>query len=92
LITGANTGIGQEAARQCVGLDAELVILAVRTTKKGEDAKLSILQSNPTSVSKVEVWQLDMEAFESVLAFGERVQNLPKLDIAILNAGAFKFE
>jgi NAD(P)-dependent dehydrogenase (short-subunit alcohol dehydrogenase family) len=92
LITGSNSGIGLEAARQCVKLSAEVVILAVRTTSKGEAAKADILASNPSSNSQVEIWQLDMESFDSVLAFGERAQSLPRLDIALLNAGIFKFE
>lgn len=92
LITGANSGIGHEAARRCVKLNARLVILGVRSISKGEVAKSSILKSNPTSKCQVEIWQLDMESFNSVIAFGKRAQELPSLDVAMLNAGAFKFE
>ncbi|KAH7324070.1 putative 3-oxoacyl-reductase [Rhexocercosporidium sp. MPI-PUGE-AT-0058] len=92
LITGANSGIGLEAARQCVRLNATRVILAVRTISKGEKAKVDILKSNSASKTTVEVWPLNLESFDSVLAFGRRTQGLPRLDIAMLNAGAFKFE
>ncbi|PVH76571.1 putative 3-oxoacyl-reductase [Cadophora sp. DSE1049] len=92
LITGANSGIGLEAARQCVYLNAATLILAVRSASKGEDAKADILKSNPNSTTNVEVWLLDLESFESVLAFGKRAQSLPRLDVAMLNAGAFRFE
>ncbi|KAH7388985.1 putative 3-oxoacyl-reductase [Cadophora sp. MPI-SDFR-AT-0126] len=92
LITGANSGIGLEAARQCVFLNAATLILAVRSASKGEDAKVDVLKSNPDSKTKVEVWHLDLESFESVLALGKRAQTLPRLDIAMLNAGAFKFK
>lgn len=92
LITGSNSGIGLEAARQCSKLEAELVILAVRTVSKGEDAKASILKSNPSSSTRLEIWELDLESFKSVLAFGKRAGALRRLDIAILNAGVFKFE
>ena len=92
LITGANSGIGLEAARQCVSLSAKLIILAVRTMAKGEAAKKDILATNPTSKSEVQIWELDMESFESVTAFGKRTQTLPQLDIAMLNAGVFKTE
>jgi retinol dehydrogenase 12 len=86
LITGANSGIGLETARQCVRLNAKTVILAVRTLSKGNEAKSDILNSNPKSKTNVEVWALDMESFDSVLSFGTRANDLPHLDIAILNA------
>ncbi|KAE8441520.1 hypothetical protein EG329_004866 [Mollisiaceae sp. DMI_Dod_QoI] len=92
VITGANSGIGLEAARQCIRMKAKTVILAVRSTSKGEAAKTDILSTNPESSTQVEVWLLDMESFESVLAFGERASKLPRLHIAMLNAGVFKFE
>lgn len=76
IITGANSGIGLEAARQCVRMKAKIVILAVRSSSKGEAAKKDILSTNPGSSTQVEVWLLDMESFESVLAFGERVSKL----------------
>lgn len=79
LITGANSGIGLEAARQCVRLSVEVLILAVRSVGKGEAAKVEILKSNPRSESKVEVWDLDMESFDSVLAFGKRAQSLERM-------------
>lgn len=78
LITGANSGIGLEAARQCVRLNAATVILAVRTVSKGEEAKADILKSNPGSKTSVEVWPLDLESFDSVLAFGKRAQGLTR--------------
>jgi NAD(P)-dependent dehydrogenase (short-subunit alcohol dehydrogenase family) len=92
LITGSNAGIRLEAARQCVKLDASILILAVRNVPKGETAKADILKSNPTSRTQVEVWNLDQESIKSVIAFGKRVQRLPRLDVAILNAAVFKFD
>ncbi|KAH8800389.1 putative 3-oxoacyl-reductase [Xylogone sp. PMI_703] len=92
LITGANSGIGLEAARQCVHYNASRLILAVRTLSKGEEAKANILSSNPTSKTIVHVWELDLESFDSVIAFGYQMRSLDRLDVAILNAGNFKFE
>jgi len=92
IIIGANSGIGLEAARQCVPLEAALVIFTVRSLPKGEVAKADVLKTNPTSKTKVEVWHLDMESYDSVLAFGKRAQELPCLDIAMLNAACFKCE
>jgi retinol dehydrogenase-12 len=33
-----------------------------------------------------------MESYDSVLAFGRRAQELPRVDIAMLNAACFKYE
>jgi len=80
-----------EAARQYVKLRANFLILAVRNTSKGEAAKADILKPNPMAITQVEVWNLDQEPFESVIAFRKHVQELPRLDVAILNAALFKF-
>ena len=92
LITGGNTGLGLATARKCVGLGAERVILAVRSMAKGDTAKTSIQQSYPSSLTKIDVWDVDLQSFESVLAIGRRAASLPRLDVALLNAGVFKFE
>ena len=92
LITGGNTGLGLATARKCVGLGAERVILAVRSMAKGDTAKTSIQQSHPSSLTKIDVWDVDLQSFESVLAIGKRAATLPRLDVALLNAGVFKFE
>jgi retinol dehydrogenase 12 len=91
-ITGANTGIGLETARQCVGLGADRVILAVRTLSTGEAAKASIQKSFPSSTTKIDVWNLDLQSFESVLEVGKRAAAMPRLNVALLNAGVFPFE
>ncbi|KAF4628865.1 hypothetical protein G7Y89_g9290 [Cudoniella acicularis] len=88
----ANSGIRLEAARQCVKLEADKLILAVRSISKGKAARTDILKSLSSSKYDVEVWMLDLESFDSVLAFGKRATDLPRLDVAILNAGVFKFD
>jgi NAD(P)-dependent dehydrogenase (short-subunit alcohol dehydrogenase family) len=85
LITGANVGLGKEAARHVTRLGAERVILGVRNVPAGEEAKADIEKSTGRS-GVCEVWKVDLSSFESVLAFGDRVAKLPKLDTAILNA------
>lgn len=45
IVTGANTGLGQEAARHFVRLGASTLIIACRTVSKGEAAKKDIEQS-----------------------------------------------
>ena len=87
LVTGANTGIGFEAAATFVSLDAEQVILAVRNPDKGLDARRRI-EARGQRTNNIDVWELDMGNYASVQRFAARVEKeLPRLDVAILNAG-----
>ncbi|KAF2764368.1 NAD(P)-binding protein [Teratosphaeria nubilosa] len=87
LVTGANTGIGFEAAVKFVQLDAAKVILGVRIITNGEDAKVAI-EARTGRKDVVEVWQLDMLDYESVRAFAAKAEReLERLDIAVMNAG-----
>jgi len=61
------------------------LILAVRDTEKGEAAKIEILQGRPGV--GLEIWKLDYDSYDSIIAFGKRVQALDRLDYALLNAG-----
>jgi NAD(P)-dependent dehydrogenase (short-subunit alcohol dehydrogenase family) len=92
IVTGSNTGLGLEAARLLLRLNASKVILAVRTISKGEAAAKSIISSCSVPASRVEVWQLDMSNKESIVAFAKRAAALDRLDAAILNAGVFNFK
>lgn len=87
IVTGANTGLGLEAARHFVRLNASLVILAVRTITKGEAAALDITASTGTTKSRIEVWQLDLSSHDSIKAFTSRVNTLDRLDVFVQNAG-----
>lgn len=87
IITGSNTGLGLEAARQIVALKAAKVILAVRTPSKGQTAKADILTSTRATEDVVEVWPLDLCSHTSVREFGARVVGLERLDAVIQNAG-----
>ncbi|KAL2823326.1 hypothetical protein BDW59DRAFT_148980 [Aspergillus cavernicola] len=95
LITGANTGLGREAARHALSLGAGAVILGVRTLTKGEQAKIDIESSTGCS-NKVLVWPIDLESFASVQAFAGKVSKYVddggRLDIAIMNAGFASME
>jgi len=59
--------------------------MAVRSIEKGEAAAEPIRKAHPTT--KIEVWELDMLSYPSVCAFAQRCSTLPRLDVAILNAG-----
>ncbi|GFF73507.1 hypothetical protein CNMCM6069_008456 [Aspergillus lentulus] len=86
IVTGSNVGLGLEAARHFVRLNAATVILAVRNRPAGEAAKASIQSSHPDSDTSIQVWDLDLASYASVVAFAERVSKLPRLDVLLCNA------
>ncbi|KAJ4149021.1 hypothetical protein NW754_000457 [Fusarium falciforme] len=86
IVTGSNIGLGLEAARHLVRLDAARVILAVRTLSKGEAAAASIEQTTSRK-GVVEVWELDLSRYDSVKRFARRVGTLDRLDVFLANAG-----
>lgn len=86
IVTGSNTGLGLEAARHFVRLNAEKVILAVRSLEKGEAAKKSIEESAKRH-GVVEVWRLDMGSYASVEEFAKKAETLKRIDVLLLNAG-----
>ena len=86
IVTGANVGLGMEAARHFVRLDAAKVILAVRNTDSGDEAKRSI-ESTTKRTGVVEVWRLDLASYASVKSFADSAAKLPRLDAVVENAG-----
>ncbi|ESZ98598.1 hypothetical protein SBOR_1048 [Sclerotinia borealis F-4128] len=87
IITGANTGLGLEAAKHIVRLNAARVILACRTLSKGEAAVASITASLPNHKSIIEVWLVDLTSYASVKEFCAKVNQLDRLDVLLENAG-----
>lgn len=88
IVTGANTGLGKEAARHLARLGAAKLILAVRNTSAGETARRDIIASAHCSESAVEVWELDLSSYDSIKSFAERAKReLPRLDVLLENAG-----
>ena len=87
LVTGANCGLGFEAALKFTTLGASTVILACRSSSKGEAAAKHI-QEQTGITGVVRVWEVDMNNYDSLRALAARVRDeLPRLDIALLNAG-----
>ncbi|CEL56400.1 WW domain-containing oxidoreductase OS=Danio rerio GN=wwox PE=2 SV=1 [Rhizoctonia solani AG-1 IB] len=86
IVTGANSGIGLEAARALARMNAH-VVLACRNKSRAEEAKRQIIGS--TGNLKVEVEMLDCGSFASVRAFLSRwnERQTKKVDILINNAG-----
>jgi retinol dehydrogenase 12 len=87
IVTGANVGLGKEAARHFVRLGASKVILAVRSIEKGEDAKADIVASQSCYPDIVEVWRLDLQDYDSVKAFANQCKGLERIDAVVENAG-----
>jgi len=86
IVTGANTGLGFEAAKHLVALGAAKVILAVRNTSAGNDAKAKIDSATGTT-NVADVWYLDLANYESVKAFATKATTeLSRIDGLIENA------
>ncbi|PYH90492.1 NAD(P)-binding protein [Aspergillus ellipticus CBS 707.79] len=86
IITGGNTGLGYECATQLLSLHLTHLILAVRSPTKGEAAASQLRTAYPKAI--IDVWPVDMASYDSIQTFAKRVESqLPRLDIAILNAG-----
>ncbi|KAF4556866.1 Short chain dehydrogenase-like protein 69 [Elsinoe fawcettii] len=87
IVTGANQGLGLEAAQHVVRLGAAKVILAVRSPAKGEQAKRLIEQATGVK-DVVEVWDLDLSSYKSVRTFAHRADtSLDRIDVLLENAG-----
>ncbi|KAF9768595.1 hypothetical protein IL306_014068 [Fusarium sp. DS 682] len=85
LITGSNVGLGFECARQLLTLDLSHLIIAVRNQTRGDNAAQKLRNEFPKA--KIEVSLVDMASYKSIQNFVKRCETLPRLDIAILNAG-----
>ena len=85
LITGANSGLGLEAAK-ILSTKGAKVIMAVRNLDKGNQAAKTILSEYPNA--QVDVMQLDLADLESVRKFADEFKSkYTQLHILINNAG-----
>ncbi|KAL8647217.1 MAG: hypothetical protein Q9226_006521 [Calogaya cf. arnoldii] len=97
LVTGANCGLGFEAALKFVQLGAKSVILACRTPSKGEMAKSEIETRTGCAKDVMRVMELDMSSYASIQGFVDQLRTETEdqglgLDVALLNAGVIQFE
>lgn len=90
IITGTTSGLGYYACHHFLAAKLSRLIMAVRSTRKGEEAAARLRKAYPGAT--IEVWELNMDSYDSIQAFARRVDTDPaisssSLDIAVLNAG-----
>jgi NAD(P)-dependent dehydrogenase (short-subunit alcohol dehydrogenase family) len=85
IITGANSGLGREAAKRLAAAGAE-VVMAVRTVSKGEAARSGILADVPAA--NLEIRRLDLAELASVREFAAGIAAEGKpVHVLLNNAG-----
>jgi NAD(P)-dependent dehydrogenase (short-subunit alcohol dehydrogenase family) len=85
IITGANTGIGYEAAAVLADKGAR-VVLAVRNVDKGKEAAARITANSPHA--DVAVQQLDLTSLQNIRVAADELKGAhPRIDLLINNAG-----
>ncbi|KAI0775352.1 hypothetical protein BC629DRAFT_702330 [Irpex lacteus] len=82
IVTGANTGIGLEAAKHFARMGPARLIIACRSESKGKAAAEQIAKETSYNA---ELQLLDLGSFESVVAFAKRLEGEP-IDILVANA------
>ncbi|KAK7995925.1 hypothetical protein PG991_015392 [Apiospora marii] len=89
IVTGSNIGLGLETAKHLVRAQSARVILAVRSTAAGEQARQEI-EAETGRRGVAEVWSLDLASYESVQLFAKRVvDELDRLDALVANAAVY---
>jgi retinol dehydrogenase-12 len=88
IITGANSGVGYEAASTFAELGAS-VVLVCRSRERGEDAVNRIRDNTPSAVLRLEV--ADLSSFPQVRILAETLAaQLSSVDILVNNAGVYR--
>ena len=92
IVTGGNSGLGHETARQYLTLGASRIIITVRSETKGQES-ISALRADPAvkaanPSAEIEAFQLDLSDYRSALKFCQKVKSeISELDILLCNAG-----
>lgn len=84
VVTGANTGLGFEAAKTLASKGAR-VLLGCRSQSKAQAAKNNILATFPKA--DVVIVELDLGCLASIQKAAEQINQEPRLDVLINNAG-----
>ncbi|QCW04634.1 oxidoreductase [Natrinema pallidum] len=83
VVTGANSGLGLETTRE-LARNGATVLMATRSTERGEDAARDVREDVPDADLRVE--ECDLANLESVRSFADRLADEP-IDVLINNAG-----
>ncbi|KAL7948564.1 NAD(P)-binding protein [Trichoderma barbatum] len=86
IVTGATSGLGYELVKRLVRLEAAKVIIGARSAEKGNFTK-TIIETEAGRKDVIEVWDLDLASYDSVKAFGKRMETVDRIDALVLNAG-----
>ncbi|KUI58424.1 Short-chain dehydrogenase TIC 32, chloroplastic [Cytospora mali] len=95
LVTGANSGLGHEAAVKYAALGENPLILAVRTQENGEQAKEDIISRTSCSPDIFIIETVDFSTFAFVRAFSDRIVSHPlatQLHVTQLDAGVAQWQ
>ncbi|MGB7189447.1 MAG: oxidoreductase [Acidobacteriaceae bacterium] len=84
LVTGANSGIGWHTALELARAGCE-VILAARSQEKGRESVERIRRELPQAKVRAEI--LDLASLRSIRALAAKIEEQPKLDLLLNNAG-----
>jgi NAD(P)-dependent dehydrogenase (short-subunit alcohol dehydrogenase family) len=85
IVTGANTGIGYQAAAVLADKGAH-VVLAVRNLDKGKEAAARIGASSPNA--DVTLAELDLTSLDSIRTAADELRSAyPRIDLLVNNAG-----
>jgi len=88
IITGANSGLGYECAKNILLAGAEYyVVMACRNPKKAEEAKMTLIDE--TKNKNISVLELELSSFLSIKSFITKLKNaqLPPIFGLVCNAG-----
>ena len=72
------SGLGKEASKHLVRLNAHKFLLAVRSIKKGEAAKA---EAKINRMGVVQVYELDYSSYDAVKALAARLAELESVDV-----------
>jgi len=90
VVTGANTGIGKEVARNLARMGAS-VVLACRSEKRGRRAVQELARD--TGNNKLKLLQVDLSSQSSIRSFSQQVkERYEGLDVLVNNAGIWPTE
>lgn len=84
VVTGANSGIGFEAAKELARKGAG-VVMACRSVERGEEAAEEMRRE--VGDAELAVEELDLASLDSVRSFAERINDEEEIDVLVNNAG-----